>query len=169
MALIMIYENSGKYIRKVYRVLSCVFHTLIDNYACIYYLSCQPKTLCGISKNPTFKEKRFNLLLGIGIPELLLNLVSCNGFIMKLNSTVVLKFQSRLINNYLSKGLYIIEQGSKQLNLTPNDIILRINLVDQLKKDYVMVKNESLSAVANTIKQLHIHKNLNMTYKKILI
>ena len=29
-----------------------------------------------------------------------------------------------------------------------------------------MVKNESLSAVANTIKQLHIHKNMHMTYKK---
>ena len=66
---------------------------------------------------------------------------------------MVLNFQSRLIKNYLSKGLYIIEQVSKQLNLTPNDIILIINLVDQLKTDYVMVKNESLSAVANTIKQ----------------
>ena len=87
---------------------------------------------------------------------------------MKLNSTMVLKLQSRLIKNYLSKGLYIIEQGSKQLNLNPNDIILRINLVDQLKKDYVMVKNESLSAVANTIKQLHIHKNMNVTYKQDL-
>ena len=117
MALIMIYENSGKYIRKVYRVLSCVVYTFIDNYVCIEYLSCQPKTLCGISNNPTFNEKCFNLLLGIGIPELLLNLVSCNVFIMKLNSTMVLNFQSRLINNYLSKGLYIIEQVSKQLNL----------------------------------------------------
>ena len=48
--------------------------------------------LPGISKNPTFKEKCFNLLLGIGIPELLLNLVSCHGFIMKLNSNVVLNF-----------------------------------------------------------------------------
>ena len=56
MALIMIYENSGKGIRKVYRVLSCVVYTLIDNYVCIYYLSCQPKTLCGISKIQHLKK-----------------------------------------------------------------------------------------------------------------
>ena len=79
---------------------------------------------------------------------------------------MILNCRSRLINNYLSKGLYIIEQGSKQLNLNPNDIILRINLVDQLKTDYVMVKNESLSAIKNTIKPLHIHKNMHMTYKQ---
>ena len=31
-----------------------------------------------------------------------------------------------------------------------------------------MVKNEALSAVANTIKQLHIHKNMHTTYKQDL-
>ena len=41
MVLIMIYENSGKYIIKLYRVLSCVVHTLIENYVCIDYLLCQ--------------------------------------------------------------------------------------------------------------------------------
>ena len=71
-----------------------------------------------------------------------------------------------MINNYLSKGFFIIDRGSKQLNLIPNDVILRINLVDQLKTDYVMVKNEALSAIANTIKPLHNHKNMHMTYKQ---
>ena len=50
----------------------------------------------------------------------------------------------------------------------PNDVRLRINLVDQLKTDYVMVKNIALYAVANTIKQWHIHKNMHMTYKQDL-
>ena len=45
MALILIYDNIGKDIRKVYRVLSCVVYTLIYNYVFIYYLSCQPKIL----------------------------------------------------------------------------------------------------------------------------
>ena len=85
---------------------------------------------------------------------------------LKSNSTVILNCPSLLIINYLSKGFFIIEQGSKQLNLTPNDVRLRINLVDQLKTDYVMVKNEALSAIVNTIKQLHIHKNMHMTSKQ---
>ena len=39
-------------------------------------------------------------------------------------------------------------------------------MVDQLKTDYVMLKNNALSTVANTIKQFHIHKNMHMTYKQ---
>ena len=85
---------------------------------------------------------------------------------MKSNSTVILNFRSRPIKNYLSKLLFVIEQGSKQLNLIPYNVRLRINMVDQLKTNYGMVKNEGLSAVANTIKQLRIHKNMHMTYKQ---
>ena len=92
MALTTIYETFGIAIIKMYRVLSCVVYTIIDNYVCIDYLLCQSKTLCCISHNPTFKETSFNLLIGIGIPELLLNLVSCHRFMMKLNSTMVLNF-----------------------------------------------------------------------------
>ena len=48
MALITIYETVGISIRKVYRVLSCVVYTIIDNYGCTEYLSCQSKKLCNI-------------------------------------------------------------------------------------------------------------------------
>ena len=71
-----------------------------------------------------------------------------------------------MINNYLSKGFFIINPGSKQLQFIPNDVILIINLVDQLKIDYVMVKNDALSVISNTIKPLHIHKNIHMVYKQ---
>ena len=68
MVLIIIYEHGGKEITKLYRVLNCVVYTLIEKYVCINYLSCQTKTLCGISKNSTSKEIIVNLLLDIGIP-----------------------------------------------------------------------------------------------------
>ena len=83
MEIIMIYETIGISIKKVCRVLSCVVYTLIENYACIDYLLCQSKTLCDISNNKIFKETNFNLLLNIGISELLLNLASCHGFMLK--------------------------------------------------------------------------------------
>ena len=166
MALTTIYETFGIALIKMYRVLSCVLYTLIDNYVCIDCLSFQSKKLCNIANNSTFKETNFNLSLGIGITELLLNLVSCHGFMLKYNSTVILNCQSRLINNYLLKVFFIIDQGSKNLNLIPNDVILRLNLVDQLKAGYFMVKNEALSAIENKIKQLCIHRNMHMTYKQ---
>ena len=168
MALIMIYEHNGEIPKTVYRMLSYIFYTFIDNYVFIDYLSSQSKTLCDISSNPTFKDTSFNLLLGIGIPELLLNLVYCHGFMKKPNSTVILNCQSLMINNYLSKVLSIIEHNTKQLILPPNDVKLRICLVDQLKIYDIMVKNEAISTVANTIKQLNIQKNMHMTYKQDL-
>ena len=122
MALIMIYENNGGNAKIVYIVLSCVVYFLIDNYVCIDYLSCQLKTLSSISYEPTFEDTSFNILLGIGIPELLLNLVSCHGFTKKPNSTVILNCRSRLANNYLEKGFYIIEKESKLKRVLPNDV-----------------------------------------------
>ena len=50
----------------------------------------------------------------------------------KPNSTVILNCRSRLVNNYLSKGLYIIEKDSKQLSMLPNNMKLKINLIDQM-------------------------------------
>ena len=108
MALIMIYENNGEITKQLYKVLSCVVYYLIEQYVCIDYLSCQSKILSSISCYPTFEQKGFNILLGIGIPELLRNLLSCHGFMKKPNSTVILNFRNRLINNNLSKGFYII-------------------------------------------------------------
>ena len=142
-------------------MLSCVVYNLISNYVCIDYMPCKSKTLSKISSNPTFKETIFNLLPSIGIPELLINLVSCHGFMKKPNSTVIINCQSRLINNYLSKRFYIIEQNTKQLSFIPNDVKLIIHLIDQLKIDYVMVKNEEISTLTNTIK--------NCIFRKICI
>ena len=113
MALIMIYENNGEKPKYIYRVLSCVVYSLIDNYVSIYYLSCQSKTLSSISSKPTFEDTSFNISIVIGILELLLDVVSCHGFMKKTNSTVILNFQSCLISNYLAKLFYILEKVSK--------------------------------------------------------
>ena len=92
MALIIIYENNGEIPKQIYRFLGCVECNLIHNYVCIDYLLCQSKTLRYISRNTKFKDTSLNLLLGIGITELLLNIVSCHGFTKKPNSTVILNF-----------------------------------------------------------------------------
>ena len=71
-----------------------------------------------------------------------------------------------MIINYLSKVLYIIEKCTKQLSFLSHDVILRINLNNQLKTYYLMVKHKEISAIANTIKQLHIQKDMHMIYKQ---
>ena len=92
----------------------------------------------------------FNILLGIGIPELLLNLVSYNERLEKPNSTVILNCWYYLVNNYLSKGLYIIEKDSKKKGRLLNDVKFIINVIYQLDTDFFMAKNKAISSVANT-------------------
>ena len=49
MELRMFYEKNGLKPKKVYRVLSCVVYSIVENYVCIDYLLCQSKTLSSIS------------------------------------------------------------------------------------------------------------------------
>ena len=50
--------------------------------------------------------------------------------------------------------------------MLPNDLILRINLIDQMDTYFFMAKKKVISSVANTIKTLRIQKNMHMTYKQ---
>ena len=50
-------------------------------------------------------DKLFDRILGIGIPDLLMNLMSCNGFLRNINSVVILKFLKGCWNNISQKDL----------------------------------------------------------------
>ena len=99
---------------------------------------------------------------------MLLNLLSCHGLIKEPNSTVILNCQYLTVNNYLAKGLFVIEKDSKQKSMLPNDVKLIINVIDQLDTYFFMAKNKAISSVANTIKKLHIQTNMNLLYKQDL-
>ena len=71
-------------------------------------------------------------------------------------------------NNDLTKVFYFIEKESKKKSMLPNDVILRINLIDQMDTYFVMAKNKAISSVANTIKKLHIQKHMYLIYKQDL-
>ena len=76
----MFYGSKATKSKKVYGVLSCVLYYLTENCVFIGYLSRQSKTLIEISSNRISKQTSFNILLSIGIPGLLPNLVSCHVF-----------------------------------------------------------------------------------------
>ena len=52
--------------------------------------------------------------------------------------------------------------------MLPNDMKLRINVIDKLDTYFVMAKNKAISSVANTIKKLYIKKNMHLIYKQDL-
>ena len=71
------------------------------------------KKLSIISYDRIFKQKSYNILLGVGITEVLMNLVSYHGFIEKPNSTVILNCQYCLVNKYLAKGFLLLQTAPR--------------------------------------------------------
>ena len=47
--------------------------------------------------------------MGIGIPDLLLNLLSCRGFLKNDESVVILKCPNRMSRYYFIKGFVVFE------------------------------------------------------------
>ena len=82
------------------------------NYVYIDYLACQSKTLCeipvGFGGGSKHGDKSFDKILGIKIPYLLMNLVSCHKCLKDINSVVILKCPKRILKYYFSKVFTIL-------------------------------------------------------------
>ena len=72
----MFYENI-KNVGTNFRVLSCVIYTIISNYVCIDYLGSETSkfSYLGLGVATSYKHlgKKYDNVLGFGIPDLLLN------------------------------------------------------------------------------------------------
>ena len=124
----MFYEKRAE--KRTYLVLSCVIYTIIKNYVCIDYLDFQwKKSEIPVSSGGGSKDidNCFDRILGIGIPYLLMILMSCHGFLRNTNSVVILKCTKRMLEYYFSKGFTILECTYNNLAKSPNDVIQRTN------------------------------------------
>ena len=83
-ALLIPYETR-KNPKRYFKVLSCVIYTIINHYVCIDYLACEQIKLSGLPvvSGGVFKHrnKSYGKILGIGVPNLLMKLMSCHGFL----------------------------------------------------------------------------------------
>ena len=75
---------------------------------CIGYLCTLNKILSELKIENTLLNKHddqdYNNLFGIGIPDILMNMVSCHGFINNSDSIVILKCPNRMSQYYFNKG-----------------------------------------------------------------
>ena len=103
----------------MFRVLSCVIYTITGKYVCIDYLGPNKSKLSDLRLGCTGKNKHndtdYENVLGIGIPYLLLNLLSCYGFLNNNESVVILKCTNRMSEYYFNKGFVIFEFDEEHL------------------------------------------------------
>ena len=85
----------------VFKVLSSIVYCIMDNYICFDYLCCPVTKLHVTNKEQEFENRTYNAVSGIVIPELLMNIISCHGFMSNKKSAVVLSFFSKLVSYYL--------------------------------------------------------------------
>ena len=63
----------------MYKVIEGVIYTIINEYICLDYLGLRQEMLSKHEDN--FKNNKFNNLSGLRIPEILMNSMSCHGFV----------------------------------------------------------------------------------------
>ena len=106
LALVIFYENKEKITGKMFRVLSCVIYIFICKYICNDYLGPEKSKLSDLRLCGTGRYKNYDMdydhVLGIGIPDLLLNLLPCHGFSKNNESVVILKCPNRMSEYYTS-------------------------------------------------------------------
>ena len=92
----------------MFKVFSCVIYTIISKIVCIDYLGHEKKKLSDLRPGPGGSYKHFNkiydIVLRFGVPGLLINFVSCRGFMKNNDYVVVIKFSNRMFEYYLNKG-----------------------------------------------------------------
>ena len=162
----MLHDTRGEKPKKYFRVLSCVIYSIIENNVCIYYLACQSKTISEITVGSRHGGKCFNRILGIGIPDLLINLLSCHGFSKSINYDVILKFPKRMLEYYFPKGFAILECNTNNLAKLPNAVKQIIYAEETDNSDYFMTCINTIPSTSNTLKKLLLHKFLHSSYNQ---
>ena len=76
----------------------------------------------GSKEDSKHEDKCFNIILGIGIPDLLMILMSCHLFLKNINYVVLLKGPKRMLEYFFWKVFTILECNNNNLAKLPNDV-----------------------------------------------
>ena len=103
-ALIVHYEHGTFKARKLFKVLSCVIYTIIDRYVCIDYLCTEIKKISQLKLGRSLKTKNegmeYDNLFGIGIPDIFMNMLSCQVFTNNKDSIRTFQYHNRFVVVY---------------------------------------------------------------------
>ena len=130
----------------------------MKNYVCAYYLYF-PQTKLHVA-NKGFENITYNDISGISIPELLMNIISCHGFVNNMTSDVILSCRRKLVDYYLPKGFVILEKNSSTLINVPLRAKQRINSEDIYKNDLVMAFEIEIPSESNNLKIITVCSGL---------
>ena len=104
----------------------------------------------------SFQDAKFDGFPGIRIPEVLMNIMSCCGFVKEENKIVILMFRVKLVSYYLSKGFLIIDPKSDALDNVPLKFKQQIHTIDKYGTDSSITCNIYIPSATNTLNNVHL-------------
>ena len=138
----------------IFNVFSSVVYCIIYNYICADYLCCPQTKLHVNSSNKLFENTTYNSVSGICIHELLMNIISCNGFLNGVNSAGILSCRTKSFSYDISIGSIIHENNSSTLNNLHQRVKQRINSEHIYKNDFAITRSIAIHYGDNTLKSI---------------
>ena len=96
---LLIFDENRKNMK--FKVLISIVYCIMDNFVCVDYICWQEKKLYVTNKGQVFENRTYNDVSGVGIPELLMNIIWCHVFLNNTNSDVILSCRRKLVDYYL--------------------------------------------------------------------
>ena len=127
----------------MFRVLISVIYKIIDRYVCIDYLGNEKNKISeinlGFSLKTRHENKDYEKLFGIGIPDIFMNVLSCQEFLNNNESIVVLKCPNRMSEYYFNKGFIQLTCDEDHLKILPVRVKDRVGAELKVNSDLFML------------------------------
>ena len=122
------------------------------------------ETHLGFSLKTRHENKDYDNLCGIGIPDIFMNMLSCQGFLNINESIVILKFPNRMSQYYFNKGFIQLTCDEDHLKTLPVKFKDRVGAEVKVNSDLVMLCYTTITSTSNTIKDLYISQDYHSSY-----
>ena len=106
----------------------------------------------------------YDNLFGIGIPDIFMNMLSCQGFINNNDSIVILKCLNRMSQYYFNKGFIQLTCDEDHLKKNPEKVKERVGAELEVNTDLVMLCHTIITSTSYTLKNLNIGRDYHSSY-----
>ena len=94
----------------------------------------------------------YDNLFGIGIPDVFMNMLSCQGFLNNNESIVILKCPNRMSKYYFNNGFIQLTCDGDNLKTLPVRVKDRVGAELKVNSDLFMLCYKNISSTSNTLK-----------------
>ena len=102
--------------------------------------------------------------MGIGISDLLMNFMSCHGFLKNKYYVFILKYPKRMFEYVFLKGFIHFDCNKSNLEKVPSEVKERIYAEVTDNPDKVMICSTTISSTSKKLKNLLVDASFNSSY-----